>query len=310
MKRALAIFLLLLPLCLQDAFGQSLYRFKFEDPWSIAIHAGPTQYFGELYSLWKYNEGIQPDYNVAVSAKYTFGTRLRARFDLTFYQISGDDKLADPRSMRTPRNLNFRARNFEGAALVEYYLKPVKLYSHNRSFLNPYIFAGLGVSSNNPYGYYRNEWVALRPLRTEGEAYSAAVLTFPMGVGVKYKITPWVDMFLEANYRFTLTDYLDDVSAYNVSGFYEELIEDYRAGENGSEMRLIMSIRNPNFMNRFGEPDLEAIEANGGRIRRGSGLENRYDGFMTFNLGMEIYLTHDIWDNWLLRHRRRSYRYW
>lgn len=91
--------------------GQAFNRFKFEEPWSVALHLGPTQYFGDLYSLWKYNEGIQPDYNAGFSGRYTFGTNLKARADVVYYQISGQDDLADPRSGRIPRKVTFKARN-------------------------------------------------------------------------------------------------------------------------------------------------------------------------------------------------------
>lgn len=320
MKRILAIFFCLMSLLFLEANAQSLYRFRFEEPWSISLSGGPTQFFGELYSLWKYDEGIQPDYNFSLAGRYTYGTHLKARMDVTFYQISGQDHKADPKSGRIPRNLSFRARNFEVAAITELYLKPVKLYNHARNFWNPYIFLGVGVSSNNPYGHYKGRWIPLRHLRTEGDYYPSAIITFPMGAGFKYKLNPYVDLLVEANYRFTNTDYLDDISAYNVSEFYLDLIHDYRpytdadgntvGGEN--PMRLRMAIRNPNFMLPNGEPDVEKILQNGGRIRRGSGLDVRKDGFMTLNIGLEIYLAHDIWDNWIFRHspRRRSYRYW
>src|SRR5690554_6170092 len=117
--------------------AQSFNRFRFEEPWSFSLQAGPTQYFGDLYSLWKYNEGVQPDYNIAVSTRYTFGAHVKARADVTYYQISGQDELADPKSGRIPRDLTFRARNWEGALMVEYYLFPVKTYNINREFINP-----------------------------------------------------------------------------------------------------------------------------------------------------------------------------
>ena len=318
MKRTVTIFFILFSMLCLEANAQSLYRFRFEEPWSVSLSAGPTQFFGELYSLWKYNEGIQPDYNFSLSGRYTYGTHLKARADFTFYQISGQDHMADPKSGRIPRNLSFRARNFEGALITELYLKPVKLYNHARNFWNPYIFLGVGVSSNNPFGYYRGRWIPLRHLQTEGTAYPSAIITFPMGAGFKYKLNPYVDLVVEANYRFTNTDYLDDISAYNVSEFYEDLIRDYLGYtlEDGTfysnPMRLRMAIRNPNFMLDNGEPNVEKILENGGRIRRGSGLDVRKDGFMTFNVGLEIYFAHDIWDNWIFRNspRRRSYRYW
>ncbi len=37
-------------------------------------------------------------------------------------------------------------------------------------------------------------------------------LAFPLAVGFKYNVTPSTNVFIEAGYRFTNTDYLDDVS--------------------------------------------------------------------------------------------------
>ncbi len=301
-------------LCSEIAMAQSHYRARFEEPWSFSLQAGPSQYFGDLYSLWRYYEGIQPDYNAAFSARYTFGTHLKARTDFTFYQISGEDTKADPRSGRIPRDLNFRARNWEAAFLVEYYLKPVKVYNITREFLNPYIFLGIGASTNDPYALYRGDWVALRPLRTENEAYPGVVMVFPMGLGLKYKTNVYMDIFIEGNYRFTLTDYLDDVSSFNISDFYEDLIADYVSGDNPNRLRL--SVRQNHYLLENGEPDIERIERSRGAPRRGSGdpRQNepgaRYDGYFTLNFGVEIYFAQDIWDNWIFRKRGRGFRWW
>jgi hypothetical protein len=297
-----------------NASAQAFNRFKFEEPWSVALHLGPTQYFGDLYSLWKYNEGIQPDYNAAFSGRYTFGTNLKARADVVYYQISGQDNLADPRSGRIPRAVTFRARNWEAALLAEYYLKPVKVYNITREFFNPYIFAGVGVSTNDPQTRYRDRWVDLRPLRTENESYPGVVMVFPMGLGIKYKVNVYMDLFIEGNYRFTLTDFLDDVSAFNISRFYEDLIADYVSGENPDRLRL--SVRQARYLLDNGEPNVELIRSSRGAPRRGSGdpRENepnaRYDGYFSLNFGAEIYFAQDIWDNWILRYRGRGWRFW
>lgn len=316
MKKYLILFYLLFEVTVELS-AQAFNRFRFEEPWSFSLQMGPTQYFGDLYSLWKYNEGVQPDYNIAFSSRYTFGTHLKARADITYYQISGQDDPADPESGRPPRNLDFRARNWEGALLLEYYLRPVKVYNITREFLNPYVFAGVGVTSNNPYADYRGQWVALRPLRTENKAYPAAAVVFPMGLGIKYKANVWVDLFLEGNYRFTLTDYLDDVSVYNLSGFYEELITDYGTnGEGPNPNRLRLSVRQERYLYENGEPNVDLIRSSNGAPRRGSGdptlagSPGRYDGYFSFNVGMEIYITEDIWDNWIFRKKRNGYRFW
>ncbi|WP_163377978.1 hypothetical protein [Cyclobacterium sp. SYSU L10401] len=314
MRRFFLVAVFFLLLFSTEIFAQSMYRFRFEEPWSFSLQAGPSQYFGDLYALWQYNEGIQPDYNVAMSGRYTFGTNLKARADITYYQISGQDVKADPRSGRIPRDLNFRARNWEGAFLVEYYYKPVKVYNITREFINPYLFFGVGASTNKPRTLYREEWVDLRPLRTENELYSDVVMVFPMGLGLKYKVNVYMDFFIEGNYRFTLSDYMDDISTFNISGYYEELIADYVSGENPDRLRY--SVRQARYLLPNGEPNIEMIRNSRGAPRRGSGdprldePEARYDGYFTLNFGAEIYFSEDIWDNWIFRYRGRGFRFW
>lgn len=300
-----------------ELIAQSFNRFKFEEPWSFSLQTGPTQYFGDLYSLWKYSDVLQPNYNFAFSSRYIFGTNLKARADISYYQISGQDYSADPISGRPPRSLNFRSRNWEAALLMEYYLKPVKVYNITREFINPYIFAGVGISTNNPYADYRDLWIPLRPLQTENKAYPATAIVFPMGLGLKYKMNVWVDLFMEGNYRFTLTDYLDDVSVYNISEFYEDLIADYGInGDGPNPDRLRLSVRQNRYLYENGEPNIELIRSSKGIARRGSGdptldeSNGRYDGYFTLNVGLEIYFTEDIWDNWIFRKKRRGYRFW
>lgn len=292
------------------AHTQSLYRYRIEEPWSISVSTGPTQYFGELYSLWKYNEGIQPDWNANIALRRTLGTRIRARAEFSYYQISGQDPPADPRSLRAPRNLHFRARNIEATLIGEYHWKPVKLYNITRNFFNLYAFAGFGVSSNTPKAELDGKWISLRPLQVENNPYNKYIVVFPTGIGAKYKLNVYTDLILELNYRWTLTDYMDDISAFNVSEFYQDLVTDYLSGNSPERLRL--AIRNPRFMNADGTPDTNAILANEGRIRRGSGLTKKFDGYMGLNIGIEIYLSPDIWDNWIFRNRlnEKRFRFW
>lgn len=296
-----------------EAYSQSFYRYRFDAPWSVSASVGPTQYFGELYSLWKYNEGIQPDWNANIAIRRTMGTYIRLRGDFTYYQISGQDPPADPRSLRQPRNLHFRARNWEAAGIAEFHIKPVKVYNITRNFFNLYGFAGVGVSSNNPKAELNGTWIDLRPLQLENNPYEKHIIVFPTGIGMKYKLNVYTDLTVEMNYRWTLTDYMDDISAFNVKEFYLDLVNDYGVNGDGPRPdRLRLAIRNPDFIKENGEPDVDRILRNGGRIRRGSGLTERYDGFLSFNIGLEIYLSPDIWDNWIFRNRiyEKSFRFW
>jgi hypothetical protein len=311
MKRLiLSVFFLMITNLLAS---QSFYRYRFEAPWSLSASIGPTQYFGELYSLWKYDEGIQPDWNANFAVRRVLGTYIKARVEGTYYQISGQDPPADPRSLREPRNLSFRARNWEVSAIGEIYLKPVRQYNITRHFINFYGFAGVGVSTNDPKTELRGEWVALRPLQLENNPYEKYIIVFPTGIGMKYKANVWMDLILELNYRWTLTDYMDDISAFNVSEFYQDLVKDYGTnGEGPNPDRLRLAIRNLDFYRENGEPDVDKILNNRGRVRRGSGLDERFDGYLSLNIGVELYLSQDIWDNWILRNRlkEKRYRFW
>lgn len=293
-----------------NAYTQSFYRYRVEEPWSISASAGLTQYFGELYSFWKYDEGVQPDWNINVAGHYTFGTNLRARAEITYYTLSGSDLSSDPRAFRTPRNLSFKAPNWEMLGLLEYYWFPVKVPIIHRPLWNPYIFAGLGMSTNNPQAKLDDRWVDLRPLQLENNPYERYIITFPMGFGLKYKLNVYTNLIIEGNYRFTLTDYMDDISAYNISEFYLDLVDDYVSGNNPDRLRL--AVRNPNFLDHNGLPDVAKILANKGRIRRGSGLTHRYDGYMTLTIGLEIYLSENMWDNWIFGDRinEKRARFW
>lgn len=271
-----------------STYSQSFYRKKEVDPWSVTIGVGPTQYFGELYSFWKYKDGIQPGWHANLGINYVFASHFKARLEGTYYKIIGSDPPSDPRANRSPRNLSFRATNMEAAALIEYYLYPVDVNASRRNTLNPYLFAGVGISTNNPKAELNGTWVDLRPLQLENNPYNSTVIVFPLGIGLKYKLSTRLDLKVEGNYRFTLTDYMDDISAFNVSEFYLDLIDDYVTGNNPDRLRL--AIRNPDFVLPNGEPNVDAILENNGRIRRGSGLEERYDGYMTLNIGLEIYL--------------------
>ena len=85
----------------------------------------------------------------------------------------------------------------------------------------PYISLGVGVFSYDPYTYLGGQKYYLRPLATEGQgnaafperkSYGTMALCLPIAVGMKFSLTEDINMFAEIGYRFTNTDYIDDVS--------------------------------------------------------------------------------------------------
>jgi hypothetical protein len=88
---------------------------------------------------------------------------------------------------------------------------------------------GIGGFSFNPQTYYQGKWVNLHPLRTEGQdfseyperkQYKLGQVCVPLGGGLKYEFSSFFNMRVEALYRYTFTDYLDDASKTYIEAAY------------------------------------------------------------------------------------------
>ena len=152
---------------------------------------------------------------------HKFTPRLTGRAALAWQRLKGDDFVsANPNEKqaigRYIRNLHFRNDVIELSGVAMF-----NLFENNSPFFkrptwSPYGFIGLGIIYSNPMARTPVQdgakWIALRPLHTEGRSYSPITLVIPFGVGVSYKLNQRIDLGFELGYRFTFTDYLDDVS--------------------------------------------------------------------------------------------------
>ncbi len=93
----------------------------------------------------------------------------------------------------------------------------------NYKKFRPYLLAGIGGFRYNPEGFdpVSNQWVALQPLRTEGQGfaeypdrkeYKLMQMNLPFGGGIKYFLNDNMNLSFEIIHRKTFTDYIDDVS--------------------------------------------------------------------------------------------------
>jgi hypothetical protein len=162
-----------------------------------------------------------------------------------------DFEAADPTDerhrYRYGRNASFRNDVYEFSAMIEYDLIPSlgrnKYYApSNRAAFSPYLLLGFAGFYHNPRAQTpldwagpegAGQWVNLRPLRTEGQGltrdapanyefageqgsayekqYSKFQFAIPFGVGVRFKVTPRMHLAFETVFRYTFTDYIDDV---------------------------------------------------------------------------------------------------
>lgn len=164
---------------------------------------------------------------VIVGYKYMISSYFSVKGSVLWGLLSGDDAVTK-NVVRNTRNLSFRSNIAEVSGYLEYYpyaerVLPrykIKGVSGNKAFsLMPYFFAGVGITGFNPKANYNGNWIALQPLGTEGQGlagrpdkYKRYTLSLPFGVGVKYRIDKRMAISFELSLRYTMSDYIDDVS--------------------------------------------------------------------------------------------------
>lgn len=166
---------------------------------------GSAGYFGDLCS------GIDcmtPRLNLVLGGEYRLDESITLRTELNFLKLSGDDAKGE----NIIRNLSFNSTNIEWSATVLYDLFEYNKMYRRRHIFSPYLFLGVGIVTVAPKATLDGTTYALRPLQTEGNSYGSVAFAVPYGGGVKIKINPVLNVTLEAGYRWTFTDYLDDVS--------------------------------------------------------------------------------------------------
>jgi hypothetical protein len=183
----------------------------------FGISAGAAHYFGDLNPDIHLN---RPKAAVGIFFRKQFGNYVAARLNAHFAQLGYSDIYNKQNEFEHRRNLSFNTNIWELTLQGDFnFFRFVP--GDPRFRFTPYITFGLGVFSYDPYAYYQGQKVYLRPLGTEGQGtaaypdrkpYGSMAICFPLGVGVKYNLTRSLNVGLEIAYRFTSTDYLDDVS--------------------------------------------------------------------------------------------------
>jgi hypothetical protein len=183
----------------------------------FGLSAGAAHYFGDLNTRAKVN---RPKMAVGAFFRKQFGNYVALRAAIHFAQLGYSDVYNKDNEYQRRRNLSFNSNIFELTVQGDFNFfrfVPADPYYN----FTPYITLGVGVFSYDPYAFLNDRKVFLRPLGTEGQGtaeypdrkpYNTMAICFPFGVGVKYALNPRMNIGFEAGYRFTMTDYLDDVS--------------------------------------------------------------------------------------------------
>lgn len=179
-----------------------------------------------------------------ISFMHRFGPRYTVQAQAMIGTLKGSDAdSADPNDLnngiyRYKRNLSFRNQIKELSATFIF-----DLFKNDGNYISrvkwtPYVFVGIAGFMHQPKAQApatdlngaalpeAGNWVKLRPLGTEGQystlqetdanagikPYSLFQVAIPFGVGARLRLTETLDLWADLGFRYTFTDYLDDVS--------------------------------------------------------------------------------------------------
>jgi len=225
---------------------------------------------------------------VNVSYKNAIGLRL----ELCNGKVSADDQVlstvssGDIARFRYNRNLNFQSSIKEYSGMIE--IHPLLLFvdyearDQEPPKYSPYLLGGYGSFKFNPQLKDGNRLIDLQPLSTEGQGfkeypdrpvYKLTQSNYPFGLGLRYEISPIINLRGEFVYRLLTTDYLDDVSTNYIDPTLYAL-----NGFTGTKLENALFLNNRESNGQKTDP--------GGK--RGSPKNN--DAYFSFNLKLGVNL--------------------
>jgi len=142
------------------------------------------------------------------------------RLEAVAGSITGDDK----DGIHAKRNLHYITSINEISLMGEWDLSSLYSDPYMTPLIHPYIAGGFGYLHFEPYTYLNGTKIYLQPLRTEGQGfahspnasvrpYSLNRMNILLATGLKFDVSPTLNIRAEAMYRRSGTDYLDDVSS-------------------------------------------------------------------------------------------------
>jgi len=237
--RILVVLLLVLSLA-DNVLGQASNFNNMSRNWSknkkeILFGFGATNFLGDLggknrigtdYSLVDLDLPAT-SWGVLLGYRYRYRPRFATTTMVNFGRLRGNDAFTQE-VIRRSRNLHFRSPILSISQRLEWivyaneqiggrYRIPGirRMPDRNNQF---YLFGGVGLAYFNPKAKYQNQWIALRPLSTEGQGldggpdpYKRYTLIIPMGAGLRFALGKQWRLGLEATFTMTFSDYIDDV---------------------------------------------------------------------------------------------------
>jgi hypothetical protein len=194
----------------------------------VPMAAASCQYvdFGVIGGLAKYQGDLTPkggdvELNPAygIFIRHHFNQWAALRCGIQGGRLTGKDANNPDDAVRR-RNLSFRAPITEFSFTGEFNLLPY-VPGNAQKGISPYLQAGIAFLHFRPQALINDRWINLQPMATEGQGmreypgkrpYQLLQIVFPVGMGLRYALSQKANIGFDFAWRFTLTDYLDDVS--------------------------------------------------------------------------------------------------
>src|SRR5260221_7392741 len=210
----------------------------------VGFSLSALNYYGDLSPLpSKFSTDIsftKPAFGISLF--HRFGPRYTLVGQFMYGTLKGSDAESakgDNGNFRKERNLSFRNRIKELSLNFVF-----DLFENNGTYISrvkwtPYRVIGFAAFLHNPQAQApktyldgttpdpkAGQWVDLQPLGTEGQystlqpgdvnygikPYSLLQIAIPFGVGGRFRLNEVLDLWADIGFRYTFTDYLDDVS--------------------------------------------------------------------------------------------------
>ena len=180
---------------------------------------------------------------IGINFIHRFGPRYSLQGQFMYGVLKGSDaESADPTGetsqYRYKRNLSFRNQMMELSAVAVFDLFENQATYISRVKWTPYVYLGVAGFTNNPKAQApatdltgsplaeAGKWVKLRTLGTEGQystldptdvnfgikPYKSLQIAIPFGFGARFRINEVLDLWADLGFRYTFTDYIDDIS--------------------------------------------------------------------------------------------------
>lgn len=152
----------------------------------FGLFLGTSQYNGDVNMQKAY---YSPHLTAALMYRKTYNYHYGWRFAITYAELKGNDLNFD-NSYQEKRKYEFKDYNiYEFSSLVEFNFFELTPDEEEDNF-TPFVVGGLAIFN-------------------AAEITLKEMITIPMGVGVKYKLAPNLELMAEWTFRKTFTDKLD-----------------------------------------------------------------------------------------------------